>query len=404
VSKSRDAIAVEPALQVMGGRGFESVGEAILPGQTVGILGGGQLGRMLAMVARRSGYRVHVLADEAGSPASHFAHKTVVAADDDRAAWCHFAETCDVVTMEFENLPALRVEEICELVPVRPGLLVLETAQNRAAEKTFLDSCGLPLPRFGLLSHDSDTGRVWDEVARPAAVLKTAGGGYDGKGQAVVHSVHELEHAWQRLGRLPCTLEQLVDLECEISVLVARDCRGETVTYGPLLNQHAHHILDLTVFPAGVDDAVESAACAFAVRVAQRLELVGLVCVEFFVTRAGEVLVNEIAPRPHNSGHLTIEAFACSQFEQQLRCVCGLPVAPAVPVRPAAMVNLLGDLWAGGEPNWERLAEFPSCYLHLYDKNPPRPGRKMGHLTVCAESSALAGELAIAARKAIVPG
>lgn len=379
-------------------------GETILPGQTIGILGGGQLGRMLAMVARRSGYRVHVLADEAGSPASHFAHKTVVAADDDRAAWSHFSETCDVVTMEFENLPAARVEEIREMVPVRPGLLVLETTQNRAAEKTFLAACGLPLPRFGLVSHAGDIARVWNEVDAPSAVLKTAGGGYDGKGQAVVHSAQELEQAWQRLGRQPCTLEQLVGLECEVSVLVARDIRGETVTYGPLLNQHAHHILDLTVCPAGVEEAVEAAACSFAVRVAQRLELVGLVCVEFFVTRDGEVLVNEIAPRPHNSGHLTIEAFACSQFEQQLRCVCGLPVAPPHPVRPAAMVNLLGDLWAGGEPVWERLAEIPACYLHLYDKHPPRPGRKMGHITVCADNPGLARELALAARNAIVRG
>jgi 5-(carboxyamino)imidazole ribonucleotide synthase len=229
--------------------------------------------------------------------------------------------------------------------------------------------------------------------------LKTAGGGYDGKGQAVVRSTDELRAAWNELKSQPCTLERLVDLDCEVSVIVARDVFGAVVTYGPILNQHANHILDISSCPANINSKLEHQAREMAREIATQFDLTGLICVEFFVTRTGEILVNEIAPRPHNSGHLTIEAFSCSQFEQQLRTVCGLPVAPATQTRPAAMVNLLGDVWGNGEPNWKNLADVPSCYLHLYDKSDPRPGRKMGHITVCADTLSTAIENAVASRK-----
>lgn len=374
--------------------------EAILPGQTIGILGGGQLGRMLAMVARRSGYRVHVLTPEEDSPASHFANEVTIASDYDMDVWRKFSESVDVVTYEFENVPADPVRMISEIVPVRPGLNVLQTCQNRILEKSFLAECNIALADFSNINAADDTERAWQKLLAPA-VLKTAGGGYDGKGQAVVRSLEELRKAWVQLGLQACTLERLVDLECEVSVIVARDVFGDTVTYGPIRNQHADHILDISSCPANLESRQEQQAQTMAIEIARQLDLTGLVCVEFFVTRDGEVLVNEIAPRPHNSGHLTIEAFSCSQFEQQLRTVCGLPVAPATQVRPAAMVNLLGDVWSNGEPDWARLAETPSCYLHLYDKSDPRPGRKMGHITVCAETIDQAVQNAVRARESL---
>lgn len=372
----------------------------VLPGQTVGILGGGQLGRMLAMVARRSGYRVAVLAQEEDAPASHFAHSIVVVDDGDAAAWADFARQCDVVTLEFENLPLARVAEISQLVPVRPGLPVLRTAQDRAEEKRFLARHGMPLAPFAVIGDAGELAAARDFAGWPA-VLKTAGGGYDGKGQAVVPDRDALPAAWERLGRARCTLEQFVDLECEVSVLVARDVAGRIETFGPVRNAHSRHILDVSQYPAGVPEHTGAEAREIARQIAGQLDLVGLVCVEYFVTRGGGVLVNELAPRPHNSGHLTIEACSCSQFEQQLRTVCGLPVAPMRLLRPAAMANLLGDVWEGGEPAWENLAALPDCRLHLYEKQEPRPGRKMGHLTACADRPELAAEMVISARQGL---
>lgn len=373
----------------------------VLPGQTIGIVGGGQLGRMLAMVARRQGYRVHVLTPEADSPASHFANEVTRAADDDLAAWSRFAATVDVVTLEFENVPADSLEQIAARVPVRPGLNVLRTCQNRASEKAFLRAAAIPCAPFARIEAAGQIAAAWATVNGPA-VLKTSDGGYDGKGQAVVTSEAQLRSTWQGWGGPACTLEALIDLDCEFSVLVARDCFGNIGTYDPIRNLHAHHILDLSVSPAGLPARVMEQACELARRIALELDLVGLVCVEFFLARDGSVLANEIAPRPHNSGHLTIEAHACSQFEQQLRCVCGLPAGPTRQLRPAAMTNLLGDLWSTGTPAWERLSAFEECRLHLYDKSDPRPGRKMGHLTVCADDPQTARERALAARLAMV--
>lgn len=360
-------------------------GQMILPGQTVGIYGGGQLGRMLAMVARRNGYRVHVFTNEPESPASHFANQITLATDDDEVRFRRFANSIDVLTFEFENVSARSLEWVPEHVPIRPGANVFWTAQDRLREKTFLRENSIPVPAFTACTSLAELREALRTIGLPA-VLKTSSGGYDGKGQVLIRSEDQIGAAWQAVDGRPCTLEAFVDLACEVSVIVARDIFGSTAVYGPIENQHVNHILDLSFCPSRVDKKIATKACEIARRITVAFDLVGLICIEFFVTRAGQVLVNEIAPRTHNSGHLTIEAFATSQFEQQLRTVCGLPIGNSEQVRPAAMLNLLGDRWFPREPNWRSLYETSDCYLHLYDKSEPRVGRKMGHITVCAST------------------
>jgi 5-(carboxyamino)imidazole ribonucleotide synthase len=395
--------------------------QVILPGQTVGIYGGGQLGRMLAMVARRCGYRVHVFTNEECSPASHFANQVTVAADYDETRFRQFASQIDILTFEFENVSAKSLEWVPNHVPIRPGGNVFWTAQNRQREKNFLRENRIPLPAFATVTNLDELQQAVMQVGLPA-VLKTSGGGYDGKGQYLLRSVEQIEAAWQAVHAQPCTLEAFVDLACEISVIVARDIYGSTAVYGPIENQHANHILDLSICPANVDASTADRAIEIARQITAAFDLVGLICIEYFVTRSGEVLVNEIAPRPHNSGHLTIEAFATCQFEQQLRAVCGLPLGSAYQVRSATMVNLLGDLWfpftsssvektkesnpsdrcvEPVEPNWQVVFDYAESYLHLYDKPIPRIGRKMGHLTVCAPHVELAKSAALKARSAL---
>lgn len=365
----------------------------ILPGQVIGILGGGQLGRMLAMVARRSGYRVHVFTSETGCPAGHFANRVFLAEYHDESTFREFANSIDVLSFEFESVPSQPLEWVPERVPIRPGPHVFHTTQNRLREKLFLREHAIPLSPFASVETESDLKKAILQVGLPA-VLKSAGGGYDGKGQAVIRMAGEAEQAWQAVGSQPATLEKFVDLDCEVSVIVARGITGELATYGPIRNRHAQHILDISSAPAGLPPVIEKRAIELALAVAQGFDLVGLICIEFFVSKAAEVLVNEIAPRTHNSGHLTIEAHATSQFEQQLRAICGLPLGSTRQIRPAVMVNLLGDLWNRGEPDWAWVAKTPEAYLHLYDKVDPKPGRKMGHLTVC-------GDLETSARNAV---
>lgn len=398
--------------------------KVILPGETVGIYGGGQLGRMLAMVARRAGYRVHIFTSEANAPASHFANQVTVAADDDEMLFRQFANSIDVLTFEFENVSAKSLEWVPAHIPIRPGGNVFWTAQDRLREKNFLRQNQIPLARFASVRSPAELRQAVQDVGLPA-VLKTSGGGYDGKGQFLLRSAEQLEAGWQAVNAQPCTLEAFVDLACEISVIVARDVFGSTAVFGPIENQHANHILDLSFCPANVEAAIAATALDIARQLTAAFDLIGLICIEYFVTRSGEVLVNEIAPRPHNSGHLTIEAFATCQFEQQLRAVCGLPLGSTLQVRPAAMVNLLGDLWfcssssslvdsekvkpsekikPGGikqeslEPLWGVAFNCSETYLHLYDKPLPRVGRKMGHLTVCADSVDLAKTRALEVR------
>jgi 5-(carboxyamino)imidazole ribonucleotide synthase len=392
--------------------------QVILPGQTIGIFGGGQLGRMLAIVARRSGYRVHVFTNEENAPASHFANQVTVAADDDEKNFRAFASSIDVLTFEFENVSAQSLQWVPPQIPVRPGGNVFWTAQHRQREKQFLRENQIPLPKFASVESLEQLRQAVIEIGLPA-VLKTSAGGYDGKGQFLLESADQIETAWSAVDGRACTLEVFIDLACEISVIVARDIFGTMAVYGPIENQHANHILDLSFCPSRVDAAVASQALEIARKVTTAFELVGLICIEYFVTTRGEVLVNELAPRPHNSGHLTIESFATCQFEQQLRAICGLPLGSTLQIRPAAMVNLLGDLWfppksssedanrshlvgksfAPVEPNWKVIFDHPQSYLHLYDKPQSRIGRKMGHLTVCADAVEVAQARAIAIRE-----
>lgn len=373
----------------------------VLPGSTLGILGGGQLGRMLAMAARRMGYRVHVFTTEEDAPAGQVADVTVCGPLEDPDLVRRFASQVDVVTLEFENIPFETVQAVDRYAPVRPGGSVLHTTQHRLREKTFLREAQLPTARFAsILSRDDLTSGL--QTTGLPAVLKTAAWGYDGQGQRLVRSLEEAQQAWTDLGDQPLIAEQFVDLQGECSVVAARNEAGEFVYYGPIFNDHSRHILDVSVCPAGLSDAVLRDAVEMARTIMHRLQMIGVLCVEFFVTRSSELLVNELAPRPHNSGHLTIEGHVTSQFEQQLRAVCGLPLGCTAQHRPTAMVNLLGDLWVDGEPNWARALAHPYTYLHLYGKGSARPGRKMGHLTALGATPAEARQRAIDARQSLL--
>lgn len=363
---------------------------ALVPGATLGVLGAGQLGRMFAAAAVRMGYRVHVFAPDAeGSPASAHAERVCAAPYEDEEALGRFARACDAVTLEFENVPLAALEAVARHAPVRPGRDALRTAQHRLREKRFLAAAGIPHAPFAEVVAESDLPAALAAVGTPA-ILKTAGFGYDGKGQSSVDRPAAATAAWRAQGGVPAVLEARIELAAEVSVVVARGTDGAEVAYRPLRNRHRDGILDLTSWPAAVDAAVESAAEELAREVARALDVVGVVCIEFFLGRDGSLRVNEIAPRPHNSGHLTLEAAATSQFEQQVRAVAGLPLGDTRLQRPAAMANLLGEVWTGGEPDWPAALAVPGVALHLYGKAQPRPGRKMGHLT------ALAGEVGVA--------
>jgi 5-(carboxyamino)imidazole ribonucleotide synthase len=354
-----------------------------LPGACIGILGGGQLARMLALAAKPMGYRVAVLDPDPHCPASSVADVVVAGDFGDAGAIAEFAQTCDVVTLEFENVPAGGLALLEGALPVRPGRRVLETLRDRIEEKTFVNACDVETAPWAALRVDADL----DQAARLGfpAILKTATLGYDGKGQARVHDLEELRAAFARFG-VPCVLEGLVDFQCEISVIVARSVRLETCAFPVFENAHRDGILDTTVVPARVPEAVQLEAQRVALHLAERLEVIGLVCVECFVTRDARVLVNELAPRPHNSGHVTIEACRTSQFEQAIRAVCGLPLGDVRLHAPGAMANLLGDLWAQGEPHWTA-ALAAGAKLHLYGKREARAGRKMGHVTALGDDA-----------------
>lgn len=363
----------------------------LLPGSTIGVLGTGQLGRMLALVARRMGYRV-LTAGEGPSPTpcGQVADGEVIAAASDPAMDAFLASS-DVVTVEFENVdPAV----LSRARLARPGAAVVAVCANRAAEKRFLAEHDIPTVRHRAV--DALTEEALRSFGLPA-VVKTTASGYDGKGQWILRSAAEL--ASLPVGT-PVVLEDLVELAVEMSVIVARGAGGEMVTYPVIENQHRHHILDLSVAPARVSDIVAGRATELARRVAGALDAVGVIAVELFVTTGGDVVVNEIAPRPHNSGHLTIEACPTSQFEQQLRAVCGLPLGGTDLISPAAMANLLGDLWLteAGEPDWPAALRCPGVSLHLYGKTEPRKGRKMGHLTAVAATADDALEMVMHAR------
>jgi 5-(carboxyamino)imidazole ribonucleotide synthase len=369
------------------------------PGSTIGILGGGQLGRMTAVAARRMGYRVVVLDPTPGCPAAQVADEHVVGRFDDLEAAARLAAACDAVTLEFENLSTATVSFLETRVPVRPRAMALHIAQNRLLEKRFLQEAGVPVAPFAAVHDRASLTAAVLQVGLPA-VLKTATMGYDGKGQAVVRSAAEASAAYASLGG-SCILERFVQFEREISVVVARDMDGRVVGYEPAENVHAGGILDTSMVPAMVTQEVAGAARAIGVRVAEALDIAGVLAVELFVRADGTLLANELAPRPHNSAHWSIEACAASQFEQQVRVTAGAPAAPTDLLRPAAIANLMGDLWSDGEPLWERLLAMPDVKLHLYGKREARPGRKMGHLTVLASTPQIARERVLTARDAL---
>jgi 5-(carboxyamino)imidazole ribonucleotide synthase len=374
------------------------------PGSVVGVLGSGQLGRMFALSARRMGYRVHTYSPEEDSPAGHVADVEVSAAYDDLDRLREFARGLDVLTFEFENIPRAALDALDGIVPIRPGADALFVSQNREREKAFLRKVNVPLAPWAAVQSFEELLAATSSVGVPA-VLKTAAFGYDGKGQETISSKEpgDAERAWDALGRVPCVLEAFVDFQREVSVVAARGLDGDVAFFPVFENEHSRHILDVTRCPAPLSPFEEEEAHDIAQTILDALSYVGVLCIELFHARDGRLLVNEIAPRPHNSGHLTIDACATSQFEQQLRAVCGLPLGSTELLRPAAMANLLGDLWAGGVPRWENACALPGVALHLYGKKEPRPGRKMGHLTALAASPDEARRRVLAARSALTP-
>ena len=374
----------------------------ILPGAAIGVLGSGQLGRMFAIAARQMGYRVHTFSPETDTPTGQVSDVEIAASYDDLDAVRGFARGVQAVTFEFENVPAACVDAAAAYVPVRPGGAVLHTTQNRLREKTFLSNNGFPTTVFAPMRGKEDLSAALAQTGLPA-ILKTASSGYDGKGQAKVASLEEAAKAFEDCGGQEMIAEGFVDFELEFSVVLARGLDGSFAHWGAIQNRHKHHILDLSTAPAQMSETATSQAIEVARALAQKLELIGVLCIEFFLTRKGAILVNELAPRPHNSGHLTINASRTSQFEQQLRAVCGLPLGSTEFVAAAAMANLLGDLWQAGEPNWPAACALPDVKLHLYGKIEPRPGRKMGHLTALAASPKLAAQTVLLARQKLQP-
>jgi 5-(carboxyamino)imidazole ribonucleotide synthase len=355
---------------------------------------------MFAIAARRMGYRVHTFSPDDDTPTGQVADREVQASYDDLDAVRKFAQGVDVVTLEFENIPAATVEAAERFAPVRPNGHVLYTTQNRLREKTFLQQSGIPVAPFRAVGSAAELAAAMSQIGAPA-VLKTAGWGYDGKGQRKLTTSAEAAEAWNSLGADQAVLEGFVDFEREVSVIVGRGLDGAMVDYGVIANAHERHILDISVAPAPVIEPVARTAVEIAREIMQKLDVIGVLCVEFFLTRDQQLLVNELAPRPHNSGHLTFDACVTSQFEQQLRAICGLPLGSTELLRPAAMANLLGDLWQAGTPNWAAACAYPEVKLHLYGKESPRAGRKMGHLTAMAKMPEIAAELVCKARSAL---
>jgi 5-(carboxyamino)imidazole ribonucleotide synthase len=358
-----------------------NVTHCLLPGATIGIVGGGQLGRMMALAARRMGYRVAVLDPDPSGPAGQVADIAIGARFDDAEAALRLARQCQVVTLDLEHVPASVIGEVERICPVRPSSSVMATVQDRLAQRQFLARYGLPQVRFAPVDAPSDLPNAVRTVGFPC-VLKTRTQGYDGKGQARATVPGELEEAFATIGARPAVMEEWVDFQREVSVLLARATSGEIVFYPIPENLHRRHILFLSRAPAALPDSTVRKAQEIGAAIAEHLGHVGVLAVELFVTDDGQLLVNEIAPRTHNSGHYTFGASATSQFEQHLRAVCGLPLGDTRLLSPAAMLNLLGDLWAAGEPDWSVVFRYPEARLHLYGKKRASPGRKMGHVLV----------------------
>ncbi len=362
----------------------------LLPGATLGMLGGGQLGRMFTVAARTMGYRVVVLEPDPNSPAGQLADEHIVASYDDESGLQQLGNTCDVITTEFENIPASVLNKLSQYCPVYPSAEAVEKAQDRIVEKEFILSCGLlPVP-YGVITTKSEIAKAVDAVSFPA-ILKTARFGYDGKGQQIINSADAVDAAFHAAKHVPCVLEQRIDLEREISVILGRNENGDTQCFPVAENIHKDGILFQTIVPANIDENIERAAQAAAKRMADKLNYVGVLAVEFFVTKQGDLLVNEMAPRTHNSGHYSEDACVTSQFEQQVRMICGLPFGDTRLLSSVVMTNLLGELWVNQvekQPNWGILFESHSSKLHLYGKKDAREGRKMGHFCTLSKNQA----------------
>jgi 5-(carboxyamino)imidazole ribonucleotide synthase len=378
--------------------------DAILPGATIGCLGGGQLGRMFALAARKMGYRVHTVDPMPDSPTGQVSDREYNVPFSDIATLTEFARGVDVVTYEFENIPVEALDALAPRVKLRPGRDVLYTTQNRLREKQFLSGAGFPVAPFRVVQSESELRSAVAELGCPC-VLKTADFGYDGKGQQKITYETDLGAVWKKHAVYTGVLEAWVPFAAELSVVVGRGMRRnefeehEVFAFPPTVNDHENHILATSVAPAPLADSILARAQSIGMAIAKELNVIGLLAVEFFLTKRGDLLVNELAPRPHNSGHYSFDACVTSQFEQQLRAVCGLPLGDTRLLTPVIMRNLLGDVWANGTPDWSRLLELPGLRLHLYGKSEPRVGRKMGHYCVLADTLDKAREVDAKAQK-----
>jgi 5-(carboxyamino)imidazole ribonucleotide synthase len=370
----------------------------IPPGSTIGLLGGGQLGRMFGIAARRMGYRVHTFEPSPDSPAGQISDREFTGAYTDASLIDEFVQSVDVVTFEFENIPAEVVDRISREKAVHPRSEVLHICQNREREKTFLKKNGYPTAAFEVITNQAELDQAVSRIGKPA-VMKTADFGYDGKGQVKIRPGDTPDFA---LMARRAVVEQWIDYQCELSVVCARNESGQVSAFPVAENVHTRHILDYTIVPARLSKSIQARAQQIAEEIASSLDVVGLIAVEFFLNKENELLVNELAPRPHNSGHYTFDACVTSQFEQQLRAVCGLPFGSTDLLSPVVMVNLLGDLWNNGQqPSWLPILSRPCAKLHLYGKLEGRPGRKMGHYCVLQFSSEEALEQALDIKHAL---
>ena len=368
----------------------------LAPGATLGVIGGGQLGRYFVLKARQLGYVVWVLDPDANAPAMQMASVPLVAAYNDEQALRQLGESCDGVTIEFENVPAHSLELLQELTQVAPSAASVQLSQDRLLEKGQASTSGLlPVPHVPIAS-SSDIAAVASQISFPA-ILKTARLGYDGKGQRTCHNVDDVDTAFNEFGGVTCVLEQRIDLAAEVSVVLARGFDGEVAVFPVAQNVHVDGILFTSTVPALQSDSVIDKACEQSTKLAQAIEHVGVLAVEFFVASDGTLYFNEMAPRPHNSGHYTLDATLCSQFEQQLRALCAQPLGATDLLSPVAMVNLLGDIWQSGTPVFSTVLAQPGCHLHLYGKSEARPGRKMGHIN-CLGGDAQSAEAQAKAR------
>jgi len=358
-------------------------------GATLGVLGGGQLGRMFAVEALRMGYRVQVFDPDPGSPAGAIATRHVEAGFDNEQALREFGEACDAITIEFENVPASAVRILSTMARVTPSAECIEIAQDRVIEKEFAQKAGLKATPFAVIESAADLELACQQVGFPS-ILKTARLGYDGKGQAVCRSSAEVTDAFDDVGQVTCVLEKMVDLEREVSVVLSRDDSGAVHFFPVAENRHTNGILDVTLVPAQASDDQQAQAQKLAAALADALNYIGILAVEMFIDSDGQILINEMAPRPHNSGHFTLDACSVSQFEEQVRMLCGLPSGDLALQSPVAMLNLLGDSWFPAEPDWQTLYASTGTALHLYGKHEARKGRKMGHINVLATDVASA--------------